>query len=1075
MNEKALKRIEEEKKKRTGKLDLSNLALMAIPEELGKMDWLTHFDASWNQIMDFSPIQELENLTHIDLGNNQISDISPIQGLNRLTEINFESNQISDIFPVQNLKQLKIINFSTNKILNIPAFLDLNNLIILDFGRNEIIDLSPIQSLKNLKIISFWDNRISDISPIQGLNQLKEIYFSFNNIIDLSPVENLTDLTQLSFVGNKISDISPINKLTKLTEIDFGENKINSLSSIKELKNLTKIKFNDNKIVDITAIRKLKNLVNINFDRNNIHNISPLYKLRLLKNLSLINNKIYDINQFDFIKNLPNLFITVNDNPFENSNSLFLFGLENQYEEILLALQKLQETKEFDAVDGFLPVKILLLGNHGSGKSSLVQYLKYDNLNYKGDTTHILKIEAYIKQDNGLPKAYFYDFGGQDFYHGLYQAFLRQGLMTVMLWNEASNQNIKSEDSKGKAIRHYNVPYWLGQWKRSIDGKLVLVQSHKDVENCKRISHNGGRYSIDDEFYVSLKKHVSKLDPKSHHAATLKYLKITIDDYISKEQSKQAGEGKISKKYYDFITYIQSEGGKIKSNSMKLLELKPHYKDVDDERFDTEIEQLVLSGIILKYQDTVWLNPAAVVEKVHEVLSKELIDKESVSETDIENIVKDQDLIGLLKKQKVIFWHQHGQKGPEYIIPNYLTLIESSGIDYDLMVFGLDNPLFILKYEDFMPFGLINQLICHFGQLPDRKKFWRDQLLFTISKKDGEKTIHQAKILIKLNFNDLKLEVYAHFDKTCDNDGFKDLVKEYIFYSILSFEKNWKFPAFEEFKKINERNSPSHDFNHDHIIYLFASKFDVVISHFNNSFTFEDFFRCYANIYISLNNLSYINFTDLLKNRSDVNIKTFDENLHFYREMPAYPYKAFTPYKIEKMKKVFISYSRKDVDFKNELRNHLNLVKTLNIFDNWSCEDINFGKWDDQIQYELESSDLIVYMLSANFFSSRYILEKEVLKGMKLIEENPSKQFYCVVVRDFIGLDKLKDSNKAPNELENAILNLSNYQYGVYDYVKNPLSGQNEEKIVSLANWANQGKLDTAMTKIVEKIVEFLK
>ena len=52
------------------------------------------------------------------------------------------------------------------------------------------------------------------------------------------------------------------------------------------------------------------------------------------------------------------------------------------------------------------------------------------------------------------------------------------------------------------------------------------------------------------------------------------------------------------------------------------------------------------------------------------------------------------------------------------------------------------------------------------------------------------------------------------------------------------------------------------------------------------------------------------------------------------------------------------------------------------------------------------------------------------------------------MVRDFIGLDKLKDSNKAPNELENAILNLSNYQYGVYDYVKNQLSGQNEEKIV---------------------------
>jgi len=723
--------------------------------------------------------------------------------------------------------------------------------------------------------------------------------------------------------------------------------------------------------------------------------------LRNLTQIVFWNNQISDISQFYFIKKLPRLYIDVHENPFVQTNNLVLNPIENHFNVIKVALEKLKESEQHDSVTGYLPIKVLMMGNHGSGKSSLVQYLKYDNLNYKGDTTHILKIEAYIKQDNGLPKAYFYDFGGQDFYHGLYQAFLRQGLMTVMLWNEASNQNIKSEDSKGKAIRHYNVPYWLGQWKRSIDGKLVLVQSHKDVENCNRISHNGGRYSIDDEFYVSLKKHVSKLDPKSHHAATLKYLKITIDDYISKEQSKQAGEGKISKKYYDFITYIQSEGGKIKSNSMKLLELKPHYKDVDDERFDTEIEQLVLSGIILKYQDTVWLNPAAVVEKVHEVLSKELIDKESVSETDIENIVKDQDLIGLLKKQKVIFWHQHGQKGPEYIIPNYLTLIESSGIDYDLMVFGLDNPLFILKYEDFMPFGLINQLICHFGQLPDRKKFWRDQLLFTISKKDGEKTIHQAKILIKLNFNDLKLEVYAHFDKTCDNDSFKNLVKEYIFYSILSFEKNWKFPTFEEFKIINEKNSPSHEFNDDHIIYLFASKFDVVISQFNNSFTFEDFFRCYANLYISLNNLSYINFIDLLKNRSDVNIKTFDENLHFYREMPAYPYQAFTPHKIEKMKKVFISYSKDDLEIVMSFIHSLQTLVLQNTIEQpWFCTYLAPGdEVHNKIREKMHEADIVCFMCSNNFFRTQYIIDHELKPTLKRKNEG-SQQIILPIVID---------------------------------------------------------------------------
>lgn len=30
--------------------------------------------------------------------------------------------------------------------------------------------------------------------------------------------------------------------------------------------------------------------------------------------------------------------------------------------------------------------------------------------------------------------------------------------------------------------------------------------------------------------------------------------------------------------------------------------------------------------------------------------------------------------------------------------------------------------------------------------------------------------------------------------------------------------------------------------------------------------------------------------------------------------MPAYPYQAFTPHKIEKMKKVFISYSKDDLE-----------------------------------------------------------------------------------------------------------------------------------------------------------------
>jgi hypothetical protein len=42
---------------------------------------------------------------------------------------------------------------------------------------------------------------------------------------------------------------------------------------------------------------------------------------------------------------------------------------------------------------------------------------------------------------------------------------------------------------------------------------------------------------------------------------------------------------------------------------------------------------------------------------------------------------------------------------------------------------------------------------------------------------------------------------------------------------------------------------------------------------------------------------------------------------------------------------------------------------------------INIGKWHDQIQKELEEIDFIIFMLSANFFSSNYFLENEVKRG----------------------------------------------------------------------------------------------
>jgi len=175
------------------------------------------------------------------------------------------------------------------------------------------------------------------------------------------------------------------------------------------------------------------------------------------------------------------------------------------------------------------------------------------------------------------------------------------------------------------------------------------------------------------------------------------------------------------------------------------------------------------------------------------------------------------------------------------------------------------------------------------------------------------------------------------------------------------------------------------------------------------------------------------------------------------------------------MKKIFISYSRKDVEYKNELRNHLNILSTFDIADNWDCEKITIGTWEEQIKKELLDSDIVIYMLSANFFSSSYIREKEVLEVMKQMKENQNKKILPVIVSEFVGLDKLEKLIESPTEEQEAILDIKNYQFLAYGNVWNHLKNQNEEKIISLEEHRKNQTLNSAFAQICNKILEVIK
>ena len=74
-------------------------------------------------------------------------------------------------------------------------------------------------------------------------------------------------------------------------------------------------------------------------------------------------------------------------------------------------------------------------------------------------------------------------------------------------------------------------------------------------------------------------------------------------------------------------------------------------------------------------------------------------------------------------------------------------------------------------------------------------------------------------------------------------------------------------------------------------------------------------------------------------------------------------------------KKVFISYCHEDEVFKNELEKHLSSLQRQGLIDIWHDRCINPGdEWKDVIDENLNTSDIILFLVSSDFLSSNYCM-----------------------------------------------------------------------------------------------------
>ncbi|KAB8152691.1 TIR domain-containing protein [Kordia sp. TARA_039_SRF] len=955
------------------------------------------------------------------------------------------------------------------------------------------------------------DNQISKIENLEKLTNLSVLNISDNQISKIENLENLTNLSELVIIDNQISKIENLENLTNLSVLNISYNQISKIENLENLMNLSELVIAKNEISKIENLEKLTNLSELLLSYNQISKIENLERLTNLSSLDISDNQIADINSLKFASELPKLkYLDVYNNPFVATENLILEEYENHLDIIKSELQKLAEKQ----INVQLPVKVMLLGNHASGKSTLLTYIQTQQRSKvdsdKNNSTHVLSVVHSKKEINhNLPKAIFYDFGGQDYYHGIYRAFFTQETVNLLVWHPKSNENkLLDKDTNKFATRNYKRGYWLAQLryafdkenrnvaeKKVYDDPVLLIQTRADEQQNKQnwqeafLQHN-----IVDEFHISLNIDYENVK----NDAALHYLTATFWETIEKNTK----ERKEPAWYPEFLHYILHKKNS-KAISLKTI-IKYYKREVTDgfsqqdkkNALRADLHQLYLKGMLLYYNkdeklnDVAWLNPAATVEKIHEtILNKEKIKdyKGILTPKEFEDLGIDPKIERLLINEKVLFFDKGNN---EYIIPNYLPLTSEDDKTFNLLKFDFSTPTFVLKFERFIPFGFINQLICHYGQNPDKKQYWRDQLVFTLDEK--------FKVWIQLDFSKLTTKVYIKSKKAKDPE--LNLVIQQIFREMLFLYWDEKGCLINSKEIENILENPNKDYmNEPHkrnflgfVLNNFTSREvdinstakinmeEIVIKKLHIAFIKKGFETLPKpkGLFISTDNEYFVNYKKLDNPKTKETIPAYtltkdgnDIDETSVRTQSSYRYQNFTDNpNIQKMKKIFISYSRKDVEYKDELRKHLNMLKLFDVADNWSCEDITIGKWHDQIQKELYESDLVIFMLSINFFNSRYIIEDEVLKTMNDIANGSNKKVYCIIVSEFPSLDAF--DNKQLNDKQKDILKLGDYQFGMYAQELNKVTGQKEERIISLKEASRLGILDAQLTKIAEKILK---
>ncbi|HBH73318.1 MAG TPA: hypothetical protein DDY43_07685, partial [Synechococcales bacterium UBA10510] len=431
--------------------------------------------------------------------------------------------------------------------------------------------------LTQLTYLDLWNNEIgaAGAASLADLTQLTYLDL-WNNEIGAAGAASLADLTQLTALNlrnNEIGDAgaAALADLTQLTSLDLENNQIGDAgaASLAALTHLTYLNLSDNPVVGSTPFSTMRRLTSLNLKKTKIQDLSPLRPL-LERGLEAKWEEYGSGNG-----------INVYDCP-----------LIHPPPEIVKQGQAavLNYLREIDTqgVDHLYEAKVLILGEGGAGKTSLLRRLYQANRPLPAEEESTKGIDIHRHQfanREGKPfQLNVWDFGGQQIYHATHQFFLTKRSLYILVDDTRNNS---------KTVHDEGFKYWLEVIETLSERSPVLIFQNEKAGRSKSIAEAGikGRFpNVIEVYRGNLEKHNAAT--KLEEAIRLHVQKLPhVGDAVPAQWVTIRSELEKIKKGQPFISqkdYFQLYASYLEEDRPKALRLSQYFHDL---------------GVFLHFQD----------------------------------------------------------------------------------------------------------------------------------------------------------------------------------------------------------------------------------------------------------------------------------------------------------------------------------------------------------------------------------------------------------------------------------------------------------------------------------------